>query len=788
MSPEEFDNMWRARQRQRQLAGSRDQEDYDNPRDIWNMAEAAISPTTSKTVAPMGEGNAADIIRGIQTVWPDAVRQTRQFARDLEEVYGDKMLRMLRDLYYSVCKHVQLRYDPIGLQLIRKPANIVAQRTADCKSFSLFLSSVLTNYQIPHVFRFVAWQPGAEVQHVYIVVCPGMPFQTVLDCNLKDFNKEKFPHYNEINIDMTKIYGIGQVAGQSAVGKSTLWKKLKKVNKSVTKVSNNNSSKGSLLARMKAMKKVNKAAVTAKKNGGTTVVDKLAARKKVVANAVKKGGTLSDAIRQSESLTKILRALDANRVGIIIERDQYSGISGEQRNNYNAAINYLTDMEGAVSKIAGEGGVWIDNAEDIIGAIDHDWTTGRYHQLPAEEVRRLRGEEWDAGVRYGSAYSTALGSAIGSWFSKAKKKLKKTIKKATKAVAKVTKTAAKAVAKTTTKTLKATGNLVKNSTKTVLNATKLATAAPVAALTKKGRKWISKTAKQTASSAKDTVKDIKDLATAPIQAVASEILKNYFPDAGYYFLYSLFIPEKDISKYPSKIQKKWKKQKKLQDKLQKFFGFKTSELRQMATNGLKKRKGITPEQRIAQIAAKYHVSGIGVVPWGTIITLCIKAINAIISLFNKKGGSGATASKDDIPDDSDGEEETSKPGVLEKIDKGIDIASDYANQMKNNATKTAEQTKKAVNKLLSNAKTSYQQFQQATQPAATLLTTLSAKSGKASASNNDLLNAVRDATAGNTTTTASSATTTEKKKSSALPLVLLVAAAGGLVLLSKKKK
>lgn len=175
--------------------------------DLWTIAKKTIKGTPFK-VSYLGEGDSRSIMDCLLSLQVQAQSQTKAFSEKLYQIYKGNVPLLLRDLYNAVVSNVQLRYDPAGQQFIRKPANIVAECACDCKSYALFLSSILSNLGIENFFRFVSFGPGQEIRHVYIVV-PFSGHNYILDCNLKCFNKE-YPYYKKID-RMAIISSIGKV-------------------------------------------------------------------------------------------------------------------------------------------------------------------------------------------------------------------------------------------------------------------------------------------------------------------------------------------------------------------------------------------------------------------------------------------------------------------------------------------------------------------------------------------------------------------------------------------------
>jgi len=564
--------------------------------DIWQIAQSTISGNTAAKITDQGNGDAMAIIAAIERVWPDSVKQSAKFAKRLRQIYGTDNDRLLRDLYETVCRRVRLQYDPFGVQYVRKPANVVRDGECDCKSYALFLSSVLTNLQIPHLFRFVAWHPGAEVSHVYIVAFPDGK-RTVLDCNLKKYGLEKLPNYNSIEIDMTKIYSMGALPP----------------------------------------------------------------------------ATLLDG-RDVSQMSGLELGLRGKREELRAERDHLHGICGndDARANYDAAIDMTTDLINTVGAITDNPNRWVKSANNMIGAIQYDWATGRYHKYPIDELHSMRAAEWNAGVRH---------HAVGSFWS--------SVKKVTKKVGNVAKSGVKIVASTTKKTVKGVANVTKGVTRVAANTVKAATIAPAALFSSKARQELKDAQSRMKQGAKEFGEGNKQIVTAAGSATLETILEDYMPKAGYYFLY-MFIPDADVSSYPAKVQKKRAKQKRMWNFLVKWLGVDEDKLKSISRSGIIKHTGKTPEELIAAYAKGKKISGVGEVV--AIITICISAINAIANFIKSWKGksSSETAKEEDVAGSGDGDSDsdsdsasTTTSGSSTELDEKLNTLTTQANQYNN---------------------------------------------------------------------------------------------------------
>lgn len=473
---------------------------------IWQIATETIKGEPFR-VQPMGSGNATSIMLAVLACQKTAQEQTREFSRRLAQLYGRNTMQMLRDLYWSICQNVTLKYDPIGVQLVRKPSNVVAERACDCKSYSLFISAVLANLGIKNAFRFVSFAPGKEVTHVFIVAYPGNGTAVPLDCNLHQFGKET-KYYKKID-RMARISAIGKLPSNKSA-----WRD------------------GRQLAKMSE--------------------PELGLRLHI--GELKSELGLKH-VKQQPKLAQDIRS----------------------------RIAYESDLLKTVQAATDHGGAYLEEAPALIGAIEHDWKAGRYKTMSRAELLQRRAQEWDNGTRY---YSD---SNISGWFKKALKKTGKALK-----------TFGKTVGNAVVKTVKATGQGIVSSVKLAADITKMATIAPVAALSSKGRDEIKKTANDIVDDVKDQGKAIKTVTFAPVSSLVEEVIDN-MKEAGPYFLYYYIIPENQLANFPAKVQDKWKKQKKTYDRIIEYVDVDKSKLNSIIRASIQRQWGHTPEEVFAAL-------------------------------------------------------------------------------------------------------------------------------------------------------------------------------------------
>ena len=78
-----------------------------------------------------------------------------------------------------------------GEQIIKLPSALLRKKVGDCKSYSLFTSSILENLKIPYKFVYTSYSANPIPQHVYVVTENGC----IIDVVYGIFNQEKKPTY-----------------------------------------------------------------------------------------------------------------------------------------------------------------------------------------------------------------------------------------------------------------------------------------------------------------------------------------------------------------------------------------------------------------------------------------------------------------------------------------------------------------------------------------------------------------------------------------------------------------
>lgn len=117
---------------------------------------------------------------------------------------GVSLRQTCENIWNFLYHHIQYKLDKKGLEQLRRPNRSWADRKTgiDCDCFSIFVSSILTNLKVPHLFRIAKYNQDVY-QHVYVVVPnPSSGKYYTIDCVLSQFDYEK-PYKQQKDFNMS---------------------------------------------------------------------------------------------------------------------------------------------------------------------------------------------------------------------------------------------------------------------------------------------------------------------------------------------------------------------------------------------------------------------------------------------------------------------------------------------------------------------------------------------------------------------------------------------------------
>jgi hypothetical protein len=154
----------------------------------------------------------AELQRAIEAAVSAATVQTKDIAKQFK---GSSELEISKNIFNFLKNKITYQVDGNN-QKIQLPSALLRDKKADCKSYSLFTSGVLSNLGIPYNLTYASYTPGnKEPEHVYVTTKSGI----IIDAVWGKFNSEKKPIYKYqkpmkisyiSGIKRRKYKGIGQ--------------------------------------------------------------------------------------------------------------------------------------------------------------------------------------------------------------------------------------------------------------------------------------------------------------------------------------------------------------------------------------------------------------------------------------------------------------------------------------------------------------------------------------------------------------------------------------------------
>jgi hypothetical protein len=173
-----------------------------------------IAQAKNTTVLLKKDGTTKDIIKVVLETSREVKAQTRAFSKGFAPTYQG-----MQKLWSWVRHNIHYNEDPLGVQWIREPARLWSDREGDCKSFTVFIVSVLENLGLQYVIRFTNTDtPNSRiVNHVYPVAILPDGTEVIVDAVYKYFDDEHHYYYKK-DYSMSDIYrlaGIGNTPQQT---------------------------------------------------------------------------------------------------------------------------------------------------------------------------------------------------------------------------------------------------------------------------------------------------------------------------------------------------------------------------------------------------------------------------------------------------------------------------------------------------------------------------------------------------------------------------------------------
>jgi hypothetical protein len=136
------------------------------------------------------EADVSETVAFIPQVVLETLHDTNKIAKLLK---GNTLDETCSNIWHFVYNHIQYAKDKDGVEQIRRPARAWYDRTrgVDCDCYTVFISSILTNLEIPHTYRITKYKNRSYFQHIYPIVPTKNGEYITIDCVVNDYNYEE---------------------------------------------------------------------------------------------------------------------------------------------------------------------------------------------------------------------------------------------------------------------------------------------------------------------------------------------------------------------------------------------------------------------------------------------------------------------------------------------------------------------------------------------------------------------------------------------------------------------
>jgi hypothetical protein len=163
-----------------------------------------------------GKARLHHTINLIKQLVPETKSDTKLLASHLK---GSDLKSTCKNIWEFVYNHIQYAKDKTGVEQVRRPSRAWADRKkgVDCDCYSVFISSILTNLDIPHKLRITKYGGKQHFQHIYPIV-PHGPAHITMDCVTDQFDYEvPFSGFRDFDMDdptpVGEINGLKEISG-----------------------------------------------------------------------------------------------------------------------------------------------------------------------------------------------------------------------------------------------------------------------------------------------------------------------------------------------------------------------------------------------------------------------------------------------------------------------------------------------------------------------------------------------------------------------------------------------
>lgn len=159
--------------------------------------------------------NLSDTLQLIQKVVLGSLEDTRRIAHLLK---GKTVKKTCQNIWEFCYRHFQYKEDAKGKEQVRRPSRSWKDRKTgiDCDCFSVLISSILTNLNIPHFFRVTRYTQD-WFEHIYVVV-PHKNDSYFIDPVINQpLYEVPFTENKDIPMELQYLNGINHAAGPPGI-------------------------------------------------------------------------------------------------------------------------------------------------------------------------------------------------------------------------------------------------------------------------------------------------------------------------------------------------------------------------------------------------------------------------------------------------------------------------------------------------------------------------------------------------------------------------------------------
>lgn len=160
-----------------------------------------------QTIPVQSDASLTHTLQTIPQVVKSTLWHTQKLASFLETT---DIFSTCKNIWKFVYQHINYRKDQKGKEQIRTPARVWNDRKAgvDCDCYSVLISSILSNLEIPHSFRVTRYTAD-HFQHIYPIVHLDNNQYITMDAVVDSFNYEvPFTDKKDIPMELEILNGI----------------------------------------------------------------------------------------------------------------------------------------------------------------------------------------------------------------------------------------------------------------------------------------------------------------------------------------------------------------------------------------------------------------------------------------------------------------------------------------------------------------------------------------------------------------------------------------------------